>query len=145
MDSFSPDLSEEKTRLQNKLFKEKNINKIAGGKIDRDIHVDLNELTLSELDFEMSKRAASIKRRLDPRVYFAEKKINSKLIKVILLLPFSFRLLFKNLFLIIRDFMFFNNTLIIRQRKGEEEMSKMRETISELTDNSNDIKTAKEE
>lgn len=134
MENFPPEILKEKSRLRDKLEKSGNIEKHAGGKIDRNIPVDLDDLSLSELDFEMSKKASSIKEQLDPRIYFAKKGINSGFIKIIFLFPFAVRFLFKGIFIILRDFLKFNNALIIRMRKGEEEILKLREKISEWSD-----------
>jgi len=135
MNKFSQDLTEAiKLKLEKDLINIKNMQKITGKKIDRRFDLDLNELTISELDFEMSKRAASIKEQLDPRIYTNRNAGGNKILKILLFIPFFFKLVFKGSIRIMKDFFFFNNALLIRMRKNDDKIEELEEKISAIED-----------
>ena len=51
------------------------------------MQMDLNELTPSEIDFEMGRRAASLRENADPRVYLNLKPGRKKLVKMFMIVP----------------------------------------------------------
>lgn len=135
MDRFSRDLTETiKLKLQKELQDTKDFKKITGKNIDRDFKIDLNDLTISELDFEMRKRASSIRDQFNPGVYLNRKAGRNKLQKICLLIPFLFHFIFKGSVGILKDFMFFNNAMLIRMKKNDEKFSELEEKIAALKD-----------
>jgi len=109
--------------LEKKRDRIKKIDKLVNRKIDRKFHLDLNELTPSEIDFEMGRRAASLRENADPRVYINLKPGRNKIVKILMIFPFFLRLIFLKPVSIIRDFIFFNNAMLIRMRKADERIS----------------------
>ncbi len=135
MDKSLQTLTEKiKHKFQKELFKTKDMHKITLKNIDREFTVDLNELSISELDFEMAKRASSIKEMLDPGKYVNGKPGRNRILKIMLLFPFLFRLVFKGTPRIIKDFMSYNNILAIRIRKTDERITELEENISSIKD-----------
>lgn len=112
----------------------KKIHKLVNRKIDRKFHLDLNELTPSELDFEMGRRVANLRENADPRIYMNLKPRRNKLIKILMLFPFLIRMIFVKPVSIIRDFIFFNNAMIVRMRKTDLRLSDLEEKLSSVMD-----------
>ncbi len=112
----------------------KKIHKLVNRKIDRKFHLDINELTPSELDFEMGRRAANLRENADPRVYMNLKPGRNKLVKILMLFPFAIRMIFVKPVSIIRDFIFFNNAMIVRMRKTDTRLSELEEKLSSSLD-----------
>lgn len=115
------------------------LEKIVGKKIDRIFNIDLNDLSPTEIDFEMGKRAARLKEELDPRVYVNRKPGRSRVTKILLIFPFILSLIFKKPFFILKDFIFFNNALLVRLRKADKRIEILEEEISKTKDESNMI------
>ncbi len=107
----------------------KNIEKLAGKKIDRKFHLDLNDLTPSELDFEMGRRVSNLRENADPRVYLNLKPGRSRIKKIFMMIPFFFRIIFLKPVAIIRDFIFFNNAMIVRMRNSEARITELENKI----------------
>ena len=136
-------MNEEKTTLiRNSLIKLekkragiKKIDKLVNKKIDRKFHLDLNELTSSELDFEMGRRAASLRENADPRIYLNLKPGRNKIVKVFMIFPFFLRMIFVKPVSIIRDFIFFNNAMIVRMRKTDSRITDLENRINTSLDN----------
>ena len=122
------------TGLEKKKSGIKQIHKLVNRKIDRKFHLDLNELTPSELDFEMGRRAANLRENADPRIYMNLKPGRNKLIKILMLFPFLIRMIFVKPISIIRDFIFFNNAMIVRMRKTDLRLSELEEKLSSVID-----------
>ena len=97
----------------------KNIDKLVNKRIDRKFHLDLNDLTPSELDFEMSRRAASLKENADPRIWINMKSGGNKVLKLVLFPVFIIRMVFLKPVSIIRDFIFYNNAVLVRLKKTD--------------------------
>ncbi len=112
----------------------KKIHKLVNKKIDRKFHLDINDLTPSELDFEMGRRAANLRENADPRVYMNLKPGRNKLVKILMLFPFAIRMIFVKPISIIRDFIFFNNAMIVRMRKTDTRLSELEEKLSSSLD-----------
>ena len=122
------------TGLEKKKSGIRQIHKLVNRKIDRKFHLDLNELTPSELDFEMGRRAANLRENADPRIYMNLKPGRNKLIKILMLFPFLIRMIFVKPISIIRDFIFFNNAMIVRMRKTDLRLSELEEKLSSVID-----------
>ena len=122
------------TGLEKKKSGIRQIHKLVNRKIDRKFHLDLNELTPSELDFEMGRRAANLRENADPRIYMNLKPGRNKLIKILMLFPFLIRMIFVKPVSIIRDFIFFNNAMIVRMRKTDLRLSELEEKLSSVID-----------
>ena len=120
--------------VERKRRKIKNIDKLVNRKIDRKFHLDLNELTPQELDFEMGRRAASLKENADPRVWINMKAGGNKAIKVLLLPVFFLRMVFLKPVSIIRDFIFYNNAMLVRMRKTDERLSRLENRLDASID-----------
>ena len=112
----------------------KKIEKLVNRKIDRKYHLDLNELTPSEIDFEMGRRAASLRENADPRVYLNLKPGRNKFVKILMIIPFFFRMIFLKPVSIIRDFIFYNNAMLVRMRKTDERLSLMENKLNTAVD-----------
>lgn len=112
----------------------KKITKLVNKKIDRKFHLDLNDLTPSELDFEMGRRAASLRENADPRVYINLKPGRNKLVKALMIFPFILRMIFVKPVSIIRDFIFFNNTMLVRMRKTDSRLTELEDKLSSSLD-----------
>ncbi len=121
-------------KLEKKMSGIKKIDKLVNKKIDRKFHLDLNELTPSELDFEMGRRAASLRENADPRIYLNLKPGRKKIVKVFMIIPFFLRMIFIKPVSIIRDFIFFNNAMIVRMRKTDSRISDLENRINTLID-----------
>ena len=112
----------------------KKIPKLVNKKIDRKFHLDLNDLTPSEIDFEMGRRVSSLKENADPRIYINLKPGRNKLVKIFMLLPFFLRMIFVKPVSIIRDFIFFNNAMIVRMRKTDSRLTELEDKLSSSLD-----------
>jgi len=112
----------------------KKIDKLVNKKIDRKFHLDLNELTSSELDFEMSRRAASLRENADPRIWINMKSGGNKVLKLLLLPIFFIRLVFLKPVSIIRDFIFYNNAVLIRLKKTDQRLAELETKASSSID-----------
>jgi len=123
-----------RTDLEKKRSKEKKIRNLVNRKIDRKFHLDLNELTPSELDFEMGRRAANLRENADPRIYLNMKAGQNKILKIIWIIPFFLRMIFVKPVSIIRDFIFFNNAMIVRMRKTDLQISELEHKLSSALD-----------
>ncbi len=118
------------TNLEKKRSGIKKIDKLVNKKIDRKFHLDLNELTPSELDFEMGRRARNLRENADPRIYLNLKPGRKKIVKVFMLIPFFLRMIFVKPVSLIRDFIFFNNAMIVRMRKTDSRLSDLENRIN---------------
>ena len=112
----------------------KKIPKLVNRNIDRKFHLDLNDLTPSEIDFEMGRRVSSLKENADPRIYINLKPGRNKLVKIFMLLPFFLRMIFVKPVSIIRDFIFFNNAMIVRMRKTDSRLTELEDKLSSSLD-----------
>lgn len=120
----------------------KKIPKLVNRNIDRKFHLDLNDLTPSELDFEMGRRISSLRENADPRVYINLRPGRNKLVKIFMLLPFCLRMIFVKPVSIIRDFIFFNNAMIVRMRKTDSRLTELEDKLrSSLDENRSRILT----
>jgi len=129
------------TNLESKRSEIKKIHKLVNRKIDRKFHLDLNELTPSELDFEMGRRANSLRENADPRIWINMKSGGSKALKLLLFPIFLIRMVFLKPLSIVRDFMFYNNAMFVRMRKTDSRLSELEEKlISSLDETGNDLK-----
>lgn len=120
--------------LERKISGIKKIPKLVNKKIDRKFHLDLNDLTPSELDFEMGRRVSSLRENADPRIYINLKPGRNKLVKIFMLLPFFLRMIFVKPVSIIRDFIFFNNAMIVRMRKTDARLTELEDKLSSSLD-----------
>jgi len=120
--------------LEKKRKRIQKIEKLVNRKIDRKFHLDLNELTPSEIDFEMGRRAASLRENADPRVYLNKIPGRNKMVKILMIFPFFLRLIFVKPVSIVRDFMFFNNALLVRMRNADERLSRMENRLNTALD-----------
>ena len=128
--------------LERKISGIKKIPKLVNKKIDRKFHLDLNDLTPSELDFEMGRRVSSLRENADPRIYINLKPGRNKLVKIFMLLPFFLRMIFVKPVSIIRDFIFFNNAMIVRMRKTDSRLTELEDKIcTSLDENRSKILT----
>ncbi|MEN8153999.1 MAG: hypothetical protein ABFR75_08235 [Acidobacteriota bacterium] len=127
-------IERKREELLQKQEKTKKFSKIAGEKIDRKFSIDLNDLTPTEIDFEMGKRASRIKEELDPRIYVNRKPGRSKVTKIFLIFPFFFSLIFKKPLYILKDFIFFNNALLVRLRMADKRIETLEEEVNVIKD-----------
>ncbi len=128
-----------KENLRKKKEKTKGIPKLINKNIDRKFHLELNELTPTELDFEMNKRAANIRENIDPRVYLNSKKTKNKFVKIMLIFPFLFRLIFIKPVTIFRDLIFFFNALIIRLRNTDLRLKEIEQKLNSISDSNDSL------
>ncbi len=112
----------------------KKIHKLVNRKIDRKFHLDINDLTPTEIDFEMGRRAANLRENADPRVYINLKPGRNKLVKILMLFPFMLRMIFLKPVSIVRDFIFFNNAMMVRMRKTDLRLRELEEKLNSSPD-----------
>ena len=120
--------------LEKKKSRIKKIHKLVNRKIDRKFHLDLNELTPSEIDFEMGRRVNNLRENADPRVWINMKSGGNKVLKLILFPIFLIRMIFLKSFSILRDFIFYNNAMLVRLRKTDLRLSELEEKLSSVLD-----------
>jgi len=124
------------TALEKKMSGVKCISTMINRKIDRKFHLNLNDLTPSELDFEMGRRVANLRENADPRVYMNLKPDRSKITKAIMLFPFLLRMIFVKPVGIIRDFIFFNNAMIVRLKKIDSRLTELENKLTSVANSS---------
>lgn len=135
-------MNEEKAALINNSLKNllrkrssvKRVDKLINKKIDRKFHLDLNELTPSELDFEMGRRANNLRENADPRIWVNMKSGGNRVLKLLLIPVFLIRMIFLKPFSILRDFIFYNNAMLVRLRKTDSRLTELEDMLSSSLD-----------
>ncbi len=116
--------------LEKKISGIKKISGMVKGNIDRKFHLNIDELTPSELDFEMGRRVLNLRGNIDPRNYINLKNGRGKITKIIMLLPFLLRMIFIKPVSIIRDLIFLGNAMMVRMRKTDSRLSELENKLS---------------
>ncbi len=82
----------------------------------------------------MGRRVNNLRENADPRVWINMKSGGNKVLKLILFPIFLIRMIFLKSFSILRDFIFYNNAMLVRLRKTDLRLSELEEKLSSVLD-----------
>ncbi len=118
------EISRLRSLIENRIESENNISRITGTGIDRNFELDITRLSEADLELEMRKRAAAIREdmALNHQLNCFMKRtpvlrtrlFNNKLCKLLVLPLFLPLHLLKRGKFILKDYMFFNQSIIFR-------------------------------
>ena len=122
-----------KAKLEAKQDKARTITALIKEEIDRPFPLILEELSDTELDVEMAKRAYRINEALNLKQRINDKTGN-KLIKLLLAIPYLIHFLVTKPIHIIKDFSVFNHILFLRLRRIDRQVEQLRGHLVEATE-----------
>jgi hypothetical protein len=133
-DQINPEIREEIARarrdLEKKLDNVNDISDLVGNDIDREYPVDFNELSETELETEMAKRVVYLNENLNI-INQINQKTGNKVLKIILLAPYSIKLLFKSVG-IMKNYLQLNHIMLVRMKRMAERLEGIENRLNDL-------------
>lgn len=131
---MDPEIREELARarqdLEKKLDQVKDISELVGKGIDREYPIDFNDLSESELETEMAKRVVYLNENLNI-INQINQKTGNKIVKLILLVPYSIKLLFKSVG-IMKNYLQLNHIILVRMKQASDRMERIESRMNDL-------------
>ena len=133
-DQINPEIREEIARarkdLEKKLDQVKDISELVGKDIDREYPIDFNDLSESELETEMAKRVVYLNENLNI-INQINQRAGNKIVKLILLAPYSIKLLFKSVG-IMKNYLQLNHIMLVRMKKMTDRLDSIEARLNDL-------------